>query len=175
VQTFTTLTWVFWAPVLSGFSLLSSGRSCRFADCDLHTQPLIEGFSKEKVGKNGRAFRRASSCCVSRMRVDPLSRPSTTWAKRSRVVRYSTVVFQNCLPKLFVPVPDWGRKYAARACDIGEDGTSNRVHSLTGSRGSVANCRYLGKQDSACCMYRAVYQVAGCSLHKITYLACANT
>jgi hypothetical protein len=81
-------------------------------------------------------------------------------------------VFQNGLPKLFVPLPDWGRTYAARAYDIGEDGTSSRMHSLTGFRGSVANCRHLGKQDSACCMYRAVYQVAGLlSLHDI-YLVC---
>jgi hypothetical protein len=102
------------------------------------------------------------------------SRPSTTWAKRSRVAKYSTVVFQNHRPKLFVPLPDWGRTYAARAYDIGEDGTTSRMHLLTGSRGSVGNCRHLGKQDSACCMYRTVYQVAGLSLHDITYLECAN-
>lgn len=79
-------------------------------------------------------------------------------------------MFQNVRPKLFVSLPDWGRTYAARAYDIGEDGWSNRVHFLTEYRGSVANCRHLGKQDSACCMYRAVYQVAGLLLHDITNL-----
>jgi hypothetical protein len=50
--------------------------------------------------------------------------------KRSRVVKFSTVVFQNGLPKLFVSLPDWVRTYAARAYDIDEDGTSSSLQSL---------------------------------------------
>jgi hypothetical protein len=81
-------------------------------------------------------------------------------------------VFQDGLPKLFAPVPNRGHTYAARAYDIGEDGTRTRMHSTIESRGSVGNCRHLGKQDSACCIYRTVDQVAGCLLHNITYLVC---
>lgn len=38
--------------------------------------------------------------------------------------------FSMVFPKLFVPLPDWGHTCAARAYDIGEDGTSSSLNSL---------------------------------------------
>lgn len=154
-------------------SRLSSGRSYRFAHYDFHTKSLIEDFSKEKVGMEPSILaRRLALSAEWRSTLFP---PFYDLREAIAFVKYPTVVFQNGRPKLFVSLPDWGHTYAARAYGLARTGRrAGCTRSLDRSRGSVANCRHLGKQNSACCMYRPVDQVAGCSLHSITCLVCAN-
>jgi hypothetical protein len=105
----------------SVFSLVSSGRSCRFANYDFHTQSLIEDFSKEKVGMEGCSDNRSSRffllCQQSGGRpfLSPLHDLGEAISESSNTQRSC---FRMAFPKLFVPVPDRGCTCVARASSI---------------------------------------------------------
>jgi hypothetical protein len=104
-----------------GSSLLSSGRSCRLANCDSNIQLLKEDFSKQKVGMEGRSDQPilASLLALSAKWKSTLFSPfydlNEAISESSKTQRSC---FRMAFPKLFVPVPDRGRMCAARASSI---------------------------------------------------------
>jgi hypothetical protein len=92
-----------------GSSLLSSGRSCRLANCDFNIQLLKEDFSKQKVGMEGRSDQPILASLLAL---------SAKWKSTLFSPFYDLNEAISESPKLFVPVPDRGRMCAARASSI---------------------------------------------------------